>query len=95
MPEHTPTPWRVANGIDVRSEAIGFLAYVSTAGARGRTLDEARANAALIVRAVNANADLLAALEAIDQYAYDHLASWLEGRHIRDLARAAIARAKQ
>ena len=53
--EATPRPWRVAeSGVDIQSGPLGFLAYVSTAGGRGRTLAEAQANAALIVAAVNA-----------------------------------------
>jgi hypothetical protein len=60
---HTPGPWKIVNRTDVQSEPIGGLAYVSTAGARGRTLDEAIANAHLIAAAP----DLLAALEFIDR----------------------------
>jgi hypothetical protein len=50
---HTKEPWKVVNGVDVQSGRQGCLAYVSTAGARGRTLDEAEANARRIVSAVN------------------------------------------
>jgi hypothetical protein len=60
--QHTPGPWRIIKtGIDVRSGPIGCLAYVSTAGARGRTLDEAKA----IARLIAAAPDLLAACESI------------------------------
>lgn len=78
---HTPTPWHIQPGleVDIASGPQGCLAYVSTAGARGRTLDEARANASLIVAAVNAHADLLAVqtaaelvLAALKDYFEDH-----------------------
>jgi hypothetical protein len=52
--EHTKEPWRVVNGVDVQAGLQGGLAYVSTGSGRGRTLDEACANAARIVAAVNA-----------------------------------------
>jgi hypothetical protein len=58
MAEHTPEPWKVVDDVDVESGPQGALWYVSTAGARGRTLDEARANARRIVAAVNACAGL-------------------------------------
>jgi hypothetical protein len=50
---HTPEPWRVGNGIDVQAAGNAVLAYVSTAGARGRTLEEARANGERIAACVN------------------------------------------
>jgi hypothetical protein len=53
MSEHTKEPWRAVNGVDIQSGATGALAYVSTAGARGRNLEEALANARRIVSAVN------------------------------------------
>lgn len=61
----TPGKWRVvgSEGVDVQSGPIGGLAYVSTAGARGRTLAEARANAREIVRALNSHDPLLRAAE--------------------------------
>jgi len=59
--EFTPGPWHVVDRVNVQSGPIGFLAYVSTAGARGRTIEEAEANAQLIAAAP----DLLAACEAL------------------------------
>jgi hypothetical protein len=58
MSEHTPEPWRIVNGVDVQSGPQGALAYVSTAGARGRTLAEAHANGRRVVACVNALAGL-------------------------------------
>jgi hypothetical protein len=57
--KHTKGPWYVANDVDVRGGPQEGQEYVSTARARGRTLDEARANARLIAAAP----DLLTACE--------------------------------
>jgi len=54
MTEATARPWMVTNDVDIVGPGTDALAYVSTAGARGRTLAEARANALLIAQAVNA-----------------------------------------
>lgn len=56
MDQHTAEPWqlRPGEGVDIISGPIGALAYVSTAGARGRTLAEAKANAKRIVECINA-----------------------------------------
>ena len=43
--EPTPGPLNVVEGVNLQSDPTGCLAYVSVAGARGRTLDEAKANA--------------------------------------------------
>ena len=51
MSKHTPGPWRVVNDVDIQSGPQGCLAYVSTGGARGRTFEEAQANAQLIAAA--------------------------------------------
>jgi len=59
MNNHTPEPWMIRDGehnrssTDICTGPCGGLLYVSTAGARGRTLDEARANAERIVACVN------------------------------------------
>jgi hypothetical protein len=64
MSERTPGDWHVAaNGIDVRSGPIGGLAYVSTAGARGRTLAEAKANARFIAAGPRMQAAIEKALD--------------------------------
>ncbi len=80
---HTPGKWRVVNRVDVQAEAQGCLAYISTAGARGRTLEEAEANANLIAAAP----DLLAALEEVVAISDRKHNAW-------DKAHAAIAKAK-
>jgi hypothetical protein len=46
----TPGEWKVVNEVDVQAGPDGCLAYVSVAGARGRTLAEAKANAQAIAR---------------------------------------------
>lgn len=67
--EHTPTPWKVfyaqsANGtilgIGSAATAEGIVDY---RGTMWGDEDEAKANAAFIVRAVNERAELIAALE--------------------------------
>jgi hypothetical protein len=67
-PRHTPLPWK-ADGPEVFAlDADGnFNCHVATAWSfpyLGPGSDEAVANAELIVRAVNAHADLLAACES-------------------------------
>jgi hypothetical protein len=67
-PKHTPLPW-YADGPEVLGiDGNGDFGYhVATAwnSPGGPEPDEAHANAELIVRAVNAHADLLAALESL------------------------------
>jgi hypothetical protein len=66
MADHTPTPWRVANGVDIQGPPdTHALDYTSVAGGRGRLLGIAEANAHFIVRACNAHAGLVAALQAL------------------------------
>jgi len=53
---HTKEPWFVmpeGSGTEIASGPEGMLAYVSTAGGRGRNLIEARANTERVVRCVN------------------------------------------
>jgi hypothetical protein len=94
MADFTPGPWRVVNGVDVQAGPQGCLAYVSTAGARGRTLDEARANATLIAAAPL----LLEACKAmLPEVIATKEAYGDEGRFFADLiaqAERAIARAE-
>ncbi len=87
----TPGPWTVVNDVDVRSEQPGFLAYISTAGARGRTLDEAKANATLIAAAPC----LLAACEAMLSLSIPGM-NWTDkiGLAVLNAARAAIKKAR-
>ena len=56
---HTPTPW-AADGDELRDATGQHIAHAI--GKDGATWAEQVANAALIVRAVNAHADLIAAL---------------------------------
>lgn len=62
--QHSPLPWHVAEAssggffVDVRGDDSRLLAIAAKTGIRG----EAEANAAFIVRAVNAHDDLVAAL---------------------------------
>lgn len=76
MNQHTPGPWHVIadeQSINVASGPQGVLEYVSTAGARGRTLAEAQANARLIAAAP----DLLKGAQA----AWHALHSLMATRH--------------
>jgi hypothetical protein len=55
MNKHTAEPWMLvpSTATEIVGGPEGALAYVSTAGARGRTLEEAKANAERIIRCVN------------------------------------------
>ena len=63
MSEHTPTPWEVRGGLVVTGPRGGLVARCDSDAAPPTT---ARRNAAFIVRAVNAHAALLSALEAVE-----------------------------
>jgi hypothetical protein len=90
---HTPIPW-YATGKHVQSAAINEDNYVCEA--EGNSEEQANANAALIVRAVNSHDELLAALtdllefarNAVPEYQADNMA------HYEAIARAAIAAAE-
>ena len=65
--KHTPTPWTDSMGMAQRPVVTAVthtadIAAMSLSG--GKSLDEAYANAAFIVRACNAHYDLVEALEA-------------------------------
>lgn len=64
---HTPLPWSGGVGENIRSESGGLIATVYD-GIRSSDTDDgiADANAALIVRAVNAHAELVGLLERSD-----------------------------
>jgi hypothetical protein len=94
-PKHTPLPWH-ADGPEVMGlDSNGdFGEHVATAwnAPGGPEPEGAVANAALIVRAVNAHSDLLAAVEALlsqlnDPCPYDAATT-------RAAARAALAKAR-
>lgn len=90
MSQHTPGPWRVmgGSGTDVAAGPQGYLAYVSTGGGRGRSLDEARANARLIAAAP----DLLDACEKARDFGSQ--GDTHEGLSVSEFIRAAIAKAR-
>lgn len=61
--KHTPAPWTLENN-QIFGTCNDKPTAFPVAICQGGTRDEADANAALIVRAVNSHADLLAALQA-------------------------------
>ena len=74
-PVHSPLPWSVEDAYGLTVHGSKCVAYITAPNDRGRytnvadicdsyniTTEQARGNAALIVRAVNSHADLLAAL---------------------------------
>jgi hypothetical protein len=72
MTKHTKTPWaihrydRPSGGIAISGPDTDKInAFVATAFADLRSIEEAEANAAFIVRAVNCHAELVEALEAL------------------------------
>ena len=76
-PKHTPTPWHVEStryGPYVSSETDMVVAECSQrCGNKPR--EQADANAALIVRAVNAHEQMVGALESVAQaFAVEHIA---------------------
>jgi hypothetical protein len=103
MSEPTPRPWVVgdngssmsrifAKPIDGTGRTVDICG-VSTPVQPGGKWDEARANAELICRAVNAHDDLVAALQAMLASAHPHpvehptmTAAWAQAREV--LARA-------
>jgi len=92
---HTPTPWRQVPGIPIilagaGDKTTGTLA-ASTA-AKELPFAEQKANAALIVRAVNAHADLVAALRGILANVNEEFVSD-EATYFFAKARAALAKA--
>ena len=67
--KHTPTPWRVFTSKDGRYLGVGEETgdgILANGYGMWRDGDEAIANAALIVRAVNSHAELVAALEGFN-----------------------------
>lgn len=91
---HTPTPWRVSlDAYVVHVETDRTLAACPATLTIGA--DEARANADLIVRAVNAHESLVSALERIEAMLSDGMALGRnQKRALADSARAALALAK-
>jgi hypothetical protein len=78
MAEHTKTPWKIAGAVHIYSPGEGGGNVCSMSDPRVSTVvgytdvaldskdaDEAYANAAFIVRCVNAHDDLVKALEAV------------------------------
>jgi hypothetical protein len=92
MAEHTKTPWKIAGAVHIYSPGEGGGNVCSMSDPRVSTVvgytdvaldskdaDEAYANAAFIVRCVNAHDDLVKALEAAlathgDQYSWGPIA---------------------
>lgn len=80
-PKHTPTPWTHHLGTILAIRKCGNRSVAITLS-RGMhdlceidTFDEREANAALIVRAVNAHEQLVGALESVAQaFAVEHIA---------------------
>lgn len=96
MPDHSPLPWSVfvrpydGSTMILSPEAGLFVANVTDHGEM-----PAEANAALIVRAVNCHADLLAALKALRSWCIPGM-DWTDeiGRQLLADADEAIAKAK-
>lgn len=108
MSTHTATPWTVEDERGtmrslsgggrflLRSKNDGSFGVFVGFGEDGVTTDEEdAANAALIVRAVNCHADLLAALEVAEGWIDAHaLYSDRDDQYVLDLVRAAIEKAQ-
>lgn len=73
MPDHTQTPWRIGNaGTTIFSPPNGEPSPVTIA-VIGSAKGAGKANAAFIVRAVNAHDELVAALEALFEATREHI----------------------
>ena len=100
-PKHAPTPWKASGktikGNTCRDSSKVTIARVDSRGKFVPGCDEA--NAEFIVRACNNHDALLAALKECSDFfiAIDNMHPERNrgsvGRHVRDLARAAIAQA--
>ena len=97
MSEHTPVPWtlrRLPSAIIAIEWDTRILATVLP----GADLEEAQANADLIVQAVNCHEELLEACKKMLLW-YGGMADDAEvsdgARHAADAAKAAIAKAKE
>lgn len=90
--KHTPPPWQINpfNSSQICDRDVSGRGCMTLASMRGGTKVERQANAAVIVRAVNAHDDLVAALQAIasDENIMS-TTTWA-----RTIARAALAKAK-
>lgn len=71
---HTPTPWHVVNGNQIKDELMPFdrderdTVLIATTGPRAES-ELAKSNAAFIVRAVNSHEQLVTALrDLFDSY---------------------------
>lgn len=108
--KHTPTPWAVEDplGPEILSIVAGgpqvydwvHIAQISASGVRDEgdaPISQAKANAALIVRAVNVHTELVAALEGVlplaEAYADGKTRSHPDHEWI-EVARAALAKAE-
>lgn len=84
---HTPTPWIVSGGREEDGRMVkigtGEKGWLGVAAAFGDTPEEAEANAAFIVKAVNAHDDLIHALKMA--------IAWMKNQGINmDLCHAAL-----
>jgi hypothetical protein len=104
MTKHTPTPWIVTNGVQIWRDGHSSLAsprICSLANAaqpvEQLTAEEMAANAAFIVRAVNAHEELVAAaralLDRLDDITTDAFSKGGEAVE-REALRAALAKAE-
>ena len=82
--QHTPTPWAF-DGYSITDESGKTVSNVFESGAI--SVAEQCANARMIVRAVNAHADLVAALELIHANAAES-PEWIRARIAPALAKA-------
>jgi len=85
MSTHTPTPWNLGEQNQYFIYAplnTHRIAEACIPPDKSVAIKEAKANAAFIVRAVNAHEDMLAALKKVEKYAFkasgDELLMWVQ-----------------
>lgn len=86
MSKHTPVPWRVSGGFNMKVRAGESTEIADCAGDDApKTASECAANAAFIVRACNAHDDMLAACRSAVVYLHEFLKGWA-GKERREQA---------
>jgi hypothetical protein len=103
---HTPTPWETEISVSnygllgirkANGSKLGICSVIGADGAHnpryGISADEAKANAAFIVRAVNSHDDLLAACKELLRLSEISDEEWAPQIKANNSARAAIAKA--
>lgn len=95
MSEHTKTPWHIENEpMNIWDELGRLIARVNCPMEPDEAWERGMANARLIVRAVNAHEDLVAALERAEQFVAGVVQEYYGHTDELQSIRAALAKAR-